>query len=90
MQLYESYFWRLEKCVFNGMRVVNADAGPEQQYIENIWAGLRWVALREKGINDVCVCVYVSMKLGLTVRVKYITRRTHTHKQFPGWVMGSD
>lgn len=36
MQLYASSFWRLEKSAFNGMRVVNADAGPEQQYIENI------------------------------------------------------
>lgn len=52
----------------------------------NVRAASCWVALREKGINDVCACecvracaycccVYVSVNLGLAARVKYRTNR---------------
>lgn len=36
MQLYASYFWRLEKSAINDMRAVTADAGPELQHDENV------------------------------------------------------
>lgn len=69
MHLYSCYFWRVGKRTINGTTVINADAGPDLQYAENVRAALCWVALREKGINGACecVCVYVSVKLGLAV-----------------------
>ena len=64
----------LNKCTISSTGALNAEAGPDLQYAENVRAALRWVALREKGINHVyvcvcarvCVCVYASVKLGLT------------------------
>lgn len=49
----------LGKCTISSTRALNADAGPGLQYAENVRAALCWVALHKKGINDVCVHVFV-------------------------------